>query len=66
MTSPRENARLRSPVTANSRPMITTTIHAGARSSWTSETSVAEMSSLSAIGSSTWPTQVTCCRRRAR
>ena len=60
MISPRVKARLRSPVTANSRPMITATIQAGASSSCTSDTSVAEMSSLSAIGSSTCPTQVIC------
>ena len=46
---------LRRPVTAISRPMITATIHAGTRSSCTSETSVAEISSLSASGSRIWP-----------
>ena len=46
--------------------MMSATIHAGARFSCTSEMNAAEVSSLSAIGSSIWPIQVTCRRRRAR
>ena len=48
---PRADARLRRPVTASSRPMITATIHAGARPSCTSEMNAADVRSLSAIGS---------------
>src|SRR5438270_234103 len=65
-TIPRAYARLRRPVTANSRPMITATIHAGARSICTSEMSAADVRSLSASGSITWPSAVICFRRRAR
>ena len=46
--------------------MMSATIHAGARSSCTSEMNAADVSSLSAIGSSICPSQVTCRRRRAR
>ena len=49
--APRTDARLRSPVTASSRPMMTATIQAGARSSCTSEMNAADVSSLSASGS---------------
>ena len=42
-------------MTANSRPMMTATIHAGARSICTSEMSAAMVSSLSASGSMNWP-----------
>ena len=66
MTTPRAWAMPRSTVTANSRPRITATIQAGARSICTSETSAAVISSLSASGSSSWPSVVTCLRRRAR
>ena len=66
MMTPRDCARLRSPVTASSRPMMTAAIQAGAASSCTSETSAAVISSLSASGSINWPSVVTCWRRRAR
>ena len=56
---------LRRPVIANSRPMITATIQAGAASIWTSEMKAAAVSSLSAMGSINWPSVVTCLRRRA-
>ncbi len=51
ITTPREYATPRSTVTANSRPRITSTIQAGARSICTSESSAAVMRSLSASGS---------------
>ena len=51
IATPRAWARLRRPVTANSRPMMTATIHAGARSICTSEMNAAVISSLSASGS---------------
>src|SRR5690349_22449175 len=57
---------LRSPETANSRPIISTTIQAGVRWRSTSDTNAAEISSLSAIGSSRVPTVVICPQRRAR
>ena len=66
MVMPLVYARLRSAVIANSRPMMSTTIHAGARSSCTSEMKAADVSSLSAIGSRICPSHVTCRRRRAR
>ena len=66
IVKPRVCARLRSAVLANSRPMLSATIQAGARSSWTSEMKAAEVSSLSAIGSSICPSHVTCRRRLAR
>ena len=58
ITIPRPDAIERRPETANSRPMTTTTIHAGARPSSTSEMKAAEISSLSAIGSSSVPSVV--------
>ena len=57
---------LRSPLTANSRPRMMTTIQAGAIRSWTRETSADEISSLSAIGSNSRPNVVTCFLLRAR
>src|SRR5450432_3167149 len=57
---------LRNPDTANSRPITNTTIQAGTRWIWTRETKAAEISSLSAIGSSSVPTVVICPQRRAR
>ena len=59
MTSPREAAMLRIPLTANSRPTMTTTIHAGAKPSSTSAMNADTVSSLSAIGSSSLPSVVT-------
>ena len=53
-------------MTANSRAMITIATHAASRSSSTSEISAAEISSLSASGSSSFPTVVIDCRDRAR
>ena len=55
ITMPCPAAIERSPETANSRPTMTTTIQAGASPSSTSEMKTAEMSSLSAIGSSSVP-----------
>ncbi len=65
MTIPRAEPIERRPDTANSRPITTTTIHAGAMSSSTSEMNAAEMSSLSAMGSSSVPSVVISPRRRA-
>ena len=58
MMIPRPDAIDRRPDTANSRPMTTTTIQAGARPSSTSEMNAAEIRSLSAIGSSSVPSVV--------
>ena len=58
-------AATRSPLTANSRAMITIATHAATRSSDTSEISAAAISSLSAIGSITLPNVVTDSRERA-
>ena len=66
ITSPRVWATPRKPVTASSRPITMATIHACTMSSCTSETNAAVVSSLSAIGSSSWPSTVICLRRRAR
>ena len=66
IVAPRAWARLRRAVTANSRPMMMATIHAGARSICTSEMNAAIVSSLSASGSMNCPRAVTCLRRRAR
>src|SRR5882724_5768413 len=55
----------RSPVTASSRPMITTTAQAAILSMVSSDTRAAATSSLSAIGSSSVPSVVTWLRRRA-
>ena len=57
---------LRSPETANSRPMIRIAIQPGSTRTCTREISAAEISSLSAIGSSSVPMVVTCFQRRAR
>src|SRR5437867_4764123 len=64
-TTPTDAATARRPVTASSRPTITTTIHAWILSIASSETSAAATSSLSAIGSSRVPSVVTWFRRRA-
>src|SRR5579885_2519215 len=66
MTKPSELATARSPETASSRPIMITTIHAGIRWSSTSEMKAAEVSSLSAMGSSRIPSRVICPRLRAR
>ena len=63
--TPTTAATARSPVTASSRPMITTTIHAAILSMARSETRAAATRSLSAIGSSSVPRVVTWLRRRA-
>src|SRR5262249_41478642 len=57
--TPTPAATARNPVTASSRPMITTTIHASILSIRRSDTSAAATSSLSAIGSSSVPSVVT-------
>src|ERR1039458_241354 len=57
---------LRNPETANSRPMINTAIQPGRERICTSEIRAAEISSLSAMGSSSVPMVVTCFQRRAR
>ena len=66
MMTPRVEAIPRKPVTRISRPMIAAAIHAGVSSICTSEISAAVISSLSATGSISWPSVVTCLRRRAR
>src|SRR5215813_9289045 len=63
--TPTEAATARRPVTASSRPTMTTTIHASILSMARSETSAAATKSLSAIGSSSVPSVVTWLRRRA-
>ena len=63
---PSAAAILRNPVTANSRLMMMITIHPASSLISTSETNAAEIKSLSAIGSSSVPTVVTCFHRRAR
>src|SRR5579859_4469054 len=63
---PSAAAMLRSPEIANSRPTIRITIHPGTAFTCTSEINAAEMSSLSAMGSSRVPIVVTCPQRRAR
>ena len=65
ITTPCSTATARNPVTASSRAMITIAIHACSRSSATSETSAATISSLSASGSISFPNVVTSSRRRA-
>ena len=62
----REAAKLLTEEVHVSRLMITATIHDWTRSSWTSETSVAEINNLSARGSRICPSVVICPRRRAR
>jgi hypothetical protein len=59
ITTPSAAAIERKPVTANSRPMIITTAHAGASWFSTREIKAAEISSLSAMGSSNCPKRVT-------
>ena len=59
-------ATMRSPITANSRPTMTTTIQAGTSSICTRLMNAAEISILSATGSNMIPSVVTCLRRRAR
>src|SRR5580765_4386415 len=63
--TPTDAATARRPVTASSRPTITTTIHASILSIARSDTSAAATRSLSAIGSSRVPSVVTWLRRRA-
>src|SRR5712691_3799650 len=63
--TPTPTATARRPVTASSRPMMTTTIQASILSICSSETSAAATSNLSAIGSSNVPSVVTWLRRRA-
>ena len=57
---------LRKPETANSRPMMMTTIQAGTHFNSTKEMNAAEVRSLSATGSRRIPSVVTCRRFRAR
>ena len=66
MVTPFCAAMDRSPETANSRPMMMTTIHAFARPSSTREMNAADISSLSAIGSSNAPSRVVLFIRRAK
>ncbi len=66
ITIPCAAAMLRSPLTARSRPMVTTTTQAGARDSATMNTSTAVTSSLSASGSRNLPSVLTSPRVRAR
>src|SRR5262245_66682898 len=63
--TPTEAATARRPVTARSRPTITTTIQASILSIASSDTSAAATRSLSAIGSRRVPRVVTWLRRRA-
>ena len=58
MVTPCCAAMERSPETANSRPMMMTTIQARATPSSTSEMNAADMRSLSAIGSRRAPSRV--------
>ena len=55
----------RSAETANSRATTITTIQAGTKPSSTREMKAAEVRILSAAGSRSWPSRVTCWRRRA-
>ena len=59
ITIPSLIAMVRSPVTMNSRAMITITTHAATRPRWTSITSAAITMSLSASGSRNFPITVT-------
>src|SRR5437016_7390382 len=63
--TPTDAATARRPVTASSRPTMTTTIHASILSMASSDTSAAATRSLSAIGSRSVPRVVTWLRRRA-
>src|SRR5919198_2102365 len=64
-TTPWPADTARSPVTASSRPMMTTTTHAAILSIVSSDTRAAATISLSAMGSSNVPSVVTWLRRRA-
>ena len=66
MVTPFCAAMARRPETANSRPMMITTIQARATPSSTNEMNAADISSLSAIGSSNAPRRVVLLRRRAK
>src|SRR4051794_27027784 len=66
MTMLRSAAIARITVTANSRAMITIATQAATRSRETRETSAAAISSLSAIGSISFPKVVTASRERAK
>src|SRR5688500_10072447 len=63
--TPTPAATARRPVTASSRPMMMTTIHAATRSMVSNDTRAAVTSSLSATGSRSVPSVVTWLRRRA-
>src|SRR6266404_98254 len=65
IVKPSAAAMERRPVTANSRPMMITIAHAGANLFSTRDTSAAEISNLSAIGSRRIPRVETCPRRLA-
>ena len=72
MVKPSAEAMFLRPSTVNSRPMMMTTIHAGTKALpstpciSTRAMNAAEISSLSAMGSSKMPRVVTCSRRRAK
>ena len=66
ITTPRPAATFRRPVTANSLPMMITTIHAGTAFISTREMNAAAVRSLSANGSRSIPNFVTWLRRRAK
>ena len=65
MTTPCWPAAILSPLTANSRAMITIATQPASRSRLTSEISAAAIMSLSATGSMTLPNVVTDWRERA-
>ena len=65
ITTPCWPAAMRSPLTANSRAMITIATQPASRSRLTSEISAAAIISLSATGSITLPNVVTAWRERA-
>ena len=66
ITRPCADAMLRSPLTARSRPINTTTTQAGTRPSATMKMSTASTVSLSASGSRNFPSMLTWPRLRAR
>ena len=66
MPTPRACAMLRSTVTANSRPMITATIHAGARSELDERDERRRDQQLVGERIQQLAEPVTCLRRRAR
>jgi len=66
MTTPSAEATLRRPLTRNSRPISSTAIQSGTRSSRTRGSRAAVTSSLSATGSRSLPKTVTWPRLRAR